>query len=265
MDKNKKGSVKLMISYFSPSRLLFRTLFILTALALCFPVLGPVNAQAADKVVLANGDWEPYQGEKLPQGGPASQIVREAFASQGWDVEFRYMPWARGLSLTQEAQTDGTMLYSYNEERGKNFLFSAPILVLETVVFHRKDKPLAWQNPEDLKGLTLGAVLKYDYGFVTEEAGYTLDRVASNVFNYRKLAAGRIDALMEERLVGLAALESEGFTDTLTYHPKPIKSAPYHLIVSRNHPRAQEIIAAFNQGLEQLKQDGRLEKILQSR
>lgn len=241
------------------------SLFILAIPLLYLPVSPAYNtAHAAEKkVVIANGDWAPYQGKDLPGGGPATQIAEEAFATQGFDVEFRYMPWARGLNLTQQAQTDATMLYSYNEERGKNFLYSDPIISLDTVVFYLKDKKLHWENPEDLKGMTLGAVLEYDYGFVREDSGYTLDRVASNVFNYRKLAAGRIDALLEERLVGLETARQEGLGDSITYHPKPIKSVPYHLIVSKENPRAEEIIQVFNKGLSQLKADGRLNQILQ--
>ncbi|MCW7753466.1 transporter substrate-binding domain-containing protein [Desulfobotulus sp. H1] len=243
----------------------FRQFFLLlVGTFLIFGVVGPVpSAHAAGKVVIANGDWAPYQGKDLDGGGPASRIVQEAFRSQGWEVEFRYLPWARGLNLTQEGQLDATMLYSYNEDRGRSFIYSDPIISLDTVVFSRKADPVNWQKPEDLKGITLGAVLEYDYGFVSEANGYTLDRVASNEFNYRKLAAGRIAALLEERVVGLATIEREGLQGAITLNPKPVKSVPYHLIVSRSHPGAEKIMAVFNEGLAQLRAEGRLDALLQ--
>ncbi|WP_143559171.1 hypothetical protein [Alkalispirochaeta americana] len=80
--------------------------------------------------------------------------------------------------------------------------------------------------------------------------------------NYRKLVAGRIDAVLEERLVGLRDAKQTGLGDLITYNPKPIKADPYYLLVSRQHPRAEEIILSFNRGVRQLQADGRLDEIL---
>lgn len=233
----------------------------LPAAALFFAIAsGPAFA---DRVVtLANGEWAPYQGQNLEGNGPASMVVREAFESQGWTVEFDYLPWARGLADTQAARFDGTFLYSYNEERGADFHYSDPVIELETVVFSRVDNPIEWTSEEDLKGLVLGAVIAYDYGFVTEAAGYNLDRVAEPSANYQKLAAGRVDAVLEEVFVGLGLAESVGVADSVQFYPRPIKADPYHLIVSRSHPDAEVIIDTFNAGLAEITRNGRLSEIL---
>ncbi|WP_409526149.1 substrate-binding periplasmic protein [Nitrincola sp. MINF-07-Sa-05] len=220
------------------------------------------HAQASQTVTFASGEWEPYQGEALDAGGPAAKVVSEAFASQGWTVKYQYLPWARGLEETKATGLDGTFLYSYNAERNKDFIYSEPVIELETVVFYWNERPLSWKNPEDLKGKTLGAVVAYEYGFVTEEAGYKLDRVGVPENNYRKLQAGRVDGVMEEIQVGLSLARAVGVADSMSYDPQPIKAVPYHLIVSRAHPQAQAIIDTFNAGLEHLKSTGRLNEIL---
>lgn len=221
------------------------------------------TAQADRVVTLANGDWAPYQAEGLDGYGPASMVVEEAFATQGWTVEFEFLPWARGLSDTRVGRYEGTFLYSFNEERGEDFHFSDPVIELETVVFYHNDSPIQWEDEEDLKGLVLGTVVAYDYGFVTESAGYDLDRVPDPEANYQKLAAGRVDAVLEEVFVGLELAASVGVEDQVGYYPRPVKADPYHLIVSREHPDAEEIIETFNAGLAELEASGRLAEILQ--
>lgn len=219
-------------------------------------------AHARRGVTVASGDWAPYQGDTLPGGGPAGVIVAEAFASQGWEVTFEYLPWARGLTLAQQARNDGTFLYGYSEERDETFLYSDPIITLDTVIFYRKDRPIDWTTPEDLKRYTLGAVLEYNYGFIRESDGFTLDRISDPVGNFRKLAGGRVDGVLEELLVGWDLAERAGVADRIAYHPKAIDSEPFHFIVSRSHPDAERIISTFNEGLSALRASGRLEEVL---
>ncbi|EKO3646458.1 transporter substrate-binding domain-containing protein [Vibrio metschnikovii] len=215
----------------------------------------------ANTITLASGEWEPYQGQSLASGGPAAQVVSEAFALSGWQVNYQYLPWARGLNAAENAELDGTFLYSFNQDRAARFHYSEPVITLSTVVFYHPDKPLRWENEQDLLGKTLGGVVAYDYGFVREDAGYTIERISQPENNFRKLQAGRLDGVMEERLVGLGLAASVGFSQ-VAYFDKSIKFVPYHLIVSRKHPKAAEIIAAFNDGLKQLESNGRLAEIL---
>ncbi|WP_018525405.1 substrate-binding periplasmic protein [Alkalispirochaeta alkalica] len=219
-------------------------------------------ALAQQRITVASGDWAPYQGDTLPGGGPAGVIVAEAFASQGWEVTFEYLPWARGFTLAQQARNDGTFLYGYSDERAENFLYSDPIINLDTVIFYRKDRPIEWSAPGDLKRYTLGAVLEYNYGFIRESDGFTLDRIADPVSNFRKLAAGRVDGVLEEVMVGWDLAERAGVADRVAYHPRAVDSEPFHFIVSRSHPDAERIIATFNAGLSALRASGRLDEVL---
>lgn len=228
---------------------------------LAFSSLGLFNMALGNSVTLASGEWEPYQGENLPNGGPAALVISEAFAASGWSVSLEYLPWARGLEATGEAQFDGTFLYSFNEERAASFYYSEPVITFDTVVFYHPDSPISWEQESDLLGKNLGAVIAYDYGFAREEDGFTLDRIGQPENNFRKLQAGRLDGVMEVVLVGQTLANSVGFSEVL-FHPRPIKSVPYHLIVAKQHPQAAEILAAFNQGLAILQANGRIEEIL---
>lgn len=48
------------------------------------------SSSLANTVRLANGEWAPYQSKSLKHGGYISHLVTEAFAAEGYDVEFVY-------------------------------------------------------------------------------------------------------------------------------------------------------------------------------
>lgn len=59
------------------------------------PFLAVHAAGATDVYRLAAGNWPPYIGADLPDGGSMGSIVSRAFAAVGARVEFEHMPFAR--------------------------------------------------------------------------------------------------------------------------------------------------------------------------
>jgi polar amino acid transport system substrate-binding protein len=237
-----------------------------TGLAVAIACVIAAATAGAETVKLANGDWKPFQGKDLPNHGPASQIATEAFAKQGWDVDFKFLPWARGKKMAKRGDLDGTMIYSYTEERAENFIYSDPILELENRVYYNTDSPVEWAKPADLADLTLGGVVDYDYDIQRRnpEAGITFDRVGKPVLNFKKLARGRLDAVVSNRLVGQSLAQAAGVRDRIAMHPKPTTSEPYHLMVSKNVDNADQIVETFNKGLAKLRESGRHAEIIEN-
>lgn len=233
----------------------FYTLF----LALVITV-SPVQAK---EIRIATGEWAPYLSENLPGGGPIAQLVTEAFAQQGWSVVYTYYPWARAYSLAESAQIDATIVWAKNPERSETFNFTDPIISLENVLFTLHDKPINWENPEDLKAYRIGGVISYNYEFLDENQGYQIIRVSDPHQNYLKLKAGRIDAVIEDRLVGIGLVSEQGLAEAVTYNPKPVgSSSPHYLLVGKANPIADEIISTFNQGFQALTESGRAGELL---
>lgn len=229
----------------------------------------PAGESSAQTIRLANGDWPPYLSETMPNYGIASQIVIEAFALQGITVEYGFFPWPRAFVLAQDGSWDGSLLWYKNEEREKDFYFSEEVLGGDTVLFHLASEPLEWESIDDLEGLRVGATLEYDYGEEfnqAEQAGlFTVERVPADLQNFEKLLAGRIDVFPLAREIGLymiqQALTPEQVAQ-ITYHPKPLRSDPGYLMLSRQVEGNEEMLKLFNSGLQELKQSGRLEEII---
>lgn len=237
----------------------------LLAGVLVLGLAGLPAAAAAKTVEIASGAWKPYLGKDLKGGGPVARVVGEAFKSQGWSTTFQYQPWARGRKLAATGEVDATIVWSKNDKRQKTFRFAGPVLQLQTVFFHRADMDFDWSKPSDVKGLTIGGIIDYDYGPFTRgdaEQRFDIQRADSLASNFRKLVAGRVDLVPEERNVGLAKLKDMGLTGKVEMDQSTIKAADYYVMVGKNQDDTRAIVKTFEAGLAQLVDSGRYRKLL---
>jgi polar amino acid transport system substrate-binding protein len=181
-------------------------------------------------------------------------------------VEYRYLPWERGKTQAARGNIDGTFLYSKTDERAKSFVYSDPVIALQNVIFHHKDNPFDWSEPADLAGLTFGGVIGYDYDILREnpDVDVEVDRIGKPELNFKKLAKGRVDAVISNERVGRQLAARAGVADEIAVHPKPTKSEHYYLMISKAVPNHREIIDVFNAGLKALAENGRRDELLAS-
>lgn len=234
-------------------------------LSLAASLTWTATSAQAQTVEIANGQWKPYLGEELPGGGPVGEAVRAAFETQGWEVNYHYLPWARGREQAADGELDGTIVWSRNAEREKNFHFAGPVLQLHTVFFHRAGDGFSWSEPADLEGMTIGGIVDYDYGpFTRGDAAerFDVERASSLELNFRKLLKGRVDVVAEERNVGRATLAEMELTDEVAMDSTPIKTADYYMMVGKAGDRAAEIVEVFEAGMQEIRENGRYDEIL---
>ncbi len=224
------------------------------------------NLACAEKITLANGDWAPYMSKDLKMHGYMSHIVKEAFASEGIEVNYVFLPWKRGFEGAKAGKYQGSLIWGFNEERAKDFLFSDPVAQLGTSLFHLKSKAFDWSAPDDLKGFKLGGVVGYAYGVEDlEKKGIVkILRISSAEANYQKLASGRIDIVLEDTEVGHGLVSKLGLASKVTAHPKTLKPRKYSVIISKKVANAQHLLETFNKGLKTIKADGRYDKFVEA-
>lgn len=237
------------------------------------PTIPPTPSATPESTVktirLTNGEFPPYLSETMPEYGIASQIVTEAFALQGVTVEYGFFPWARSLALAQEGTWDGTLIWTKNEEREKDFYFSDMVVSGNAVFFHLNSYSFNWDSFEDLKGLRIGGTLEYNYGEefkAAEEAGvFTVERVPADIQNFEKLLAGRIDIFPMTQEIGQHLIQQSLLPEQvaqITFHPKAVHSEPAFLLLSRQVEGNEEMMRLFNLGLQELRDSGRLQEII---
>jgi len=221
---------------------------------------------AAEKITLANGEWAPYLSKDLKHYGYMSHIVSEAFAAEGIEVEYVFLPWKRGFEDAKEGKFQGSLIWGYNDDRAKDFIYSDTVAELGTSLFYNKSKPIEWNEATDLKKYRMGGVIGYAYGIeeLEKQGVLKIERIGKDVGNYKKLAAGRLDIVLEDTEVGHESINKLGMADKLAAHPKTLKSRKYSVIISKKAPNAQALVDAFNRGLKKLVDDGRYQKYLEA-
>lgn len=238
----------------------FHRLVLVTSLVL----LTSPSSLRAETVRITNGEWPPFTSQSLPQGGPLSRVVADAFKQVGVTVEYGYFPWKRAYEYARNGTWDGSVGWSRDSVRVVEFVMSDPVIYADKVLFYRKTAPIEWSRIEDLKRWRLGATVGYSYGEEWDSAVRSgvlrVEWVAFEEQNLRKLLENRLDAVAIDLEVALYLLRNV-FTpsqaEQVTYHPHRLSRSLICLTLSRKNPASQALVERFNQGLAELRASGR--------
>ena len=180
-------------------------------------LLGSVSANRAfaDSVVVSTLEWPPYTSPKLPQGGATTEVVRQAFAAAGLDIDVRFLPWKRAISEARD--DDAVIAYypGYHCRHVEGFVPSEPIGNGPLGFAENVKAPVEWKSIDDIgqQKLKVGTVLGYaNTDEFDEKAGTGWVRVIpapDDITNLRKLMVQRIDMAVIDKLVMSYLLASE--------------------------------------------------------
>lgn len=227
------------------------------SISICALLLGYSVPLQASSLVFTNGEWPPFMSASLPNGGLITQKVTRALAFHNVKVSYEYYPWGRAYSLAKEGQYPATIAWAPTAQRREEFYFSDPIFYGDKVFFHLKSLPFDWKDIRDLKSYNIGATQDYTYGQAFDDAVVTgtikVSFAIKDTLNVKKLLAGRIDLFPMDKEVGryLIARLPPSQSQKVTFHPTPVLSTPYHVLVSRaiDKSRAKQLLDWINVGL----------------
>ncbi len=222
-----------------------------------------VSARSEEIIRLTTGEWAPYLSKDLKHYGFVSHIVTEAFALEGVKVEYIFLPWKRSYHEALFGKYDGSVIWSRNPVREKNFYYSDVLIEGQSVFFHLKTYAFDWKSSDDLIGEHVGGTLGYKYELleVLEKVKkIKLYRVATDKQSFNMLLHKRIQIIQLDRDAGYDLLQDYFNADDIqriTHHSKPIRNDNYHLILSKNNDKNIRFLSLFNKGLKRLKESGR--------
>lgn len=228
-------------------------------LLLCLAL--PVRAADAPKVMrLASLEWLPYVGSELEQQGLSTVIAGAAARKFGYTVQVDYFPWTRAMQLgLRDARYDGYFPAYYTKERARQCYFSGPIGSSTIGLAYLKSAPVQWQTLQDLSPLTIAVVAGYSNGpafdALVAQGRLKVDASPSDMLNLRKLLAGRVDAVLIDKLVLRYLLLTEPSLakdrDRITFDDKPLAELPLH-VCFRHSPQGLALQQAFDEALHTL-------------
>ncbi|MCX4028560.1 transporter substrate-binding domain-containing protein [Endozoicomonas sp. SM1973] len=246
-------------------KILFVKLTTLTALLtlsalLLSALLMPTHVLSAEKITIATTEYEPFTSSKAKHNGFVNRVIKAAFEVNGFNVEFKYRPWKRAL-IEGHDKFDGVSFSFANKEREQEYLFSDTLSEHREVLFHLKKTTIPnWNSLSDLKDLKFGLTRGYTYTQalwdLVENKTLKASIIATDINNFKKLAAGKVDIFPMDEITGwrLISTELPVAKETLAIHSKALRSTTGHLIISKKRKNAEDLLMKFNEGLKKLKE-----------
>ena len=216
----------------------------------------------AQPLQLVTGEYVPFTGARLRQGGPLTEIVRAAFAASGTEVDISFMPWQRGYRETLEGHQDATFPYGRNAERERDFYFSESFYTADRRMYYLRSSSIRPSSRASLLGRTYCSPLGFvEFPGMAKEVRTTVQRPLDMSNCAKMLSLGRVDFFITTPDIAESAMAQAGVPPAaLTSHLVGLSHNA--LMVPKKHPQARAIIDAFNRGIASMKAKGELQKIL---
>ena len=233
--------------------------WLLAALLLFSPVL------QAEILQVTGSLWSPYVDGDLPNGGLAADLVRTALNRAGYEVQANVETWSRAYEGVVVGVYDVVPAIWQTEARGEDLIFSNPYLLNDVIFMSRQGVLVEYRTLSDLTGYRIGVVREYAY----EESfdGHPdLIRVVNNhlLQNLLLLRQDRLDIVVGDKWALLHQI-SQFMPEDLPYFralDKPLARRALRLGVSRKNPDAAEIVAAFDEAIAAMQEDGTYDEVV---
>jgi polar amino acid transport system substrate-binding protein len=232
-----------------------------------FGFITPLNAQDRGITVVTGDDYPPITSRDLDDGGLATKVVLRAFKISNIHVnEIKWMPWARGISLTEANKIDVAFPWGKTKERDPIFYYSDPIYPMINYGYVSATASMPFTKKEDLYGKTYCNPNGYgDFGIIKElfDKQLLLRQSPLNMMAcFKMLNLGRVDFVVSSKSDAEFAIKESGLNhEAFKREDFELARTPLGILVSKKNKRGPQIIAAFNKGLKALTETGELRQI----
>lgn len=221
-------------------------------------------AQAETLVAIDNAN-PPFMYQEAEQPRGLYPLMLQAiFARVGEPVEIRPMPWKRALLRGANGELGIAGIYQ-NASRLQLFDYSSALFEEKLLIYVRKDKPFAYHRLADLHGKNIGVIRGWSYTEAFDQAiregRVRVEEASADEVNFRKLASGRLDAVVAIELAGLRIIQQPGLENIVAL-AQPLSINPTYLVFAKQ-AQQQELLQRFNRALHDMQQDGSLQVLVQ--
>ncbi len=224
-----------------------------------------VIAEEKKVSLVTEPSWAPFYGQGLKNGGYLTEIIRQAFKVKGYNITVAWKPWAQAVMECESGVYDSLLGTYYNKERAKKLAYSDPIDKDEIAFFSKKGRGIKYEKLTDLKPYAIGTGIGFTYTKEFDSADYLKKYpVVDTEQNIRKLLFDKIDLLVDSKKVVSYIIQTKfpehiGALEILT---PELESQDLHIGFSKKKPHHKQLVQDFNQGLEIIRKNGTVDKII---
>jgi polar amino acid transport system substrate-binding protein len=180
---------------------------------------------AGDSISLRADLWDPYNGDPASaRPGFMIEVAKAVFEKAGYTLDYQVKGWTwdRSMEEAKNGKIDGIIGAAKSD--APDFIFPEEALCKQRMAFFvKKGNPWRFSGVESLSSIKLGIIGGYAYdtevdnyikkNLANEEAIQTIQDDNALELNIKKLAAGRIDALIEDTAVFNSKAKALGMAD----------------------------------------------------
>ncbi|WP_339672212.1 transporter substrate-binding domain-containing protein [Dasania marina] len=219
----------------------------------------------AQSVSIRTDEWFPMNG--TPGQKPAGFLID--FAERTFDsVDYKLMSWQRAVEEVKNGSFD-CVIGAFKED-APGFVFPEESWgVNQTAVYVRSADSWSYQGVDSLLARKVGIIKGYSY----EEEIDALVKTRKDVFkalsgvdalekNFKKLAAGRIDTLVESEPVANAKILQMGLSGKIKRVGHTNLPQPMYIACSPAKASSKKLVKRVDTVIRELRASGELEKIM---
>lgn len=227
-----------------------------------FFTAGAVRGEALRSA--AEPDYPPLSvaSENGMATGFSVELLKAISRAVNLDVSFKSAPWAQIKEELANGELDMLPLVGRTPEREPLFDFTIPYLTLHGALFIRKDEQNI-HSLADLPGKQI-AVMKEDNAEEYVLRKHLSDRIIrTETFQdaFRLLSAGKADAVIAQKLMGISLLEELNIKNvTIVGKPNEEFKQDFCIAVRENN---KQLLSMLNEGLAIVMADGTLQELKQ--
>ncbi|QZA78891.1 transporter substrate-binding domain-containing protein [Deefgea tanakiae] len=214
----------------------------------------------------AEDDWAPFSSitaNKKSAEGLSVDLVRAAFATQGVEVRFMPVPFARCLFEVEHGQAVACFNASITEENKEKFLWpSLPLLSEGLSILALSETALQNLGPKDLEGYVVGTTNGYTYPTsLMRNKKISKDVSRTDAVQLKKLMSRRIQYAIINTTPAQLMINADPVMRGKIKIVGSVELSLLYLNFSKKHPDAPRLLAAFERGLKTIQSNGTYARI----
>lgn len=223
---------------------------------------------AARELTCYSAAFAPYviqNGENI--AGIDVDVLFEAGRRAGLDIKFALLPWVRLENEIKRGSTSAVecaFAYTQNDTRNGYMDFAqTPLKLTRYVLFVREGSFSFHGDLNVLKGkrigLRLGFIVPGAFEEMRKRRELLIEEVSDDVSNFRKLALGRIDAIVANADAGQEVLRSYHISGVQMLEPAVVETPTY--LIMNKAKNLSSLLPGLERALIQMNQDGSVSRI----
>lgn len=229
--------------------------------------------------LLTGDDYAPFTDRSALNEGLVTEIVKTAMGAA--PVDGYKIHWVNDWSSHLEPLLSNAMLdlgfpwmqpdckSTPSEYRCENFHFSDPMFEMLVLLFTDSSRPIAFDTDDDIVGKTLCRPAGYFTHDLNKDGRnwlannlITLEQPRTVAECFEMLSEGSVDAVAMNEFTGRATVKSLGLDAQVDTVPRPLSIEGLHVVVHKSHPKGEALIDSVNAGLDEIKQNGAYQNVV---